>query len=84
MALPTKPVNLSAEQIDDLHGKLCMMRHDINNNLSLIIAAVELIQHKPELAERMVTALSQQPGRIGDAMAKFSAEFEKTLGVAFK
>ena len=84
MALPTQPVALSAEQIDDLQKKLSTMRHDINNNLSLIIAAVELIQHKPEVAARMLEALSHQPGKIGEAMSKFAAEFEKTLGLSTK
>jgi len=84
MGLPTKPVSLSAEQIDELNRKLSTMRHDINNNLSLIIAALELIQHKPEVAEKMFATIAQQPAKIGTAMTKFSAEFEKTLGVSRK
>ena len=37
MGLPIQPVSLSAEQIDELNRKLSTMRHDINNNLSLIM-----------------------------------------------
>ena len=37
MGLQIKPVSLSAEQIDELNRKLSTMRHDINNNLSLIV-----------------------------------------------
>ena len=81
MPTPKQPVTLSAEQIDELNRKLSTMRHDINNNLSLIIAALELIQHKPEVAERMFNSISQQPAKIGTAMAAFSAEFEKNLSI---
>ena len=57
------------------------MRHDINNNLSVIIAALELIRYKPEVAERMFASIGQQPAKIGETMAKFSGEFEKILGI---
>ena len=84
MGFSMQPVSLSAEQIDELNRNLSTMRHDINNNLSLIIAALELIHHKPEVAERMIATIGQQPAKIGAAMGKFSAEFEKTLGVVRK
>jgi hypothetical protein len=84
MGFPIHPVTLSAEQIDELNRKLSTMRHDINNNLSLIIAALELIQHKPEVAEKMIATIGQQPAKIGAAMGKFCADFEKALGVARK
>ena len=54
MGLPTEPVILTAGQIEEMNRKLSTMRHDINNHLSLIVAAVELIHHKPQLAERMM------------------------------
>jgi hypothetical protein len=50
----------------------------------LIIAALELIQHKPEVAERMIATIGQQPPKIGAALSKFSGEFEKTLGITRK
>jgi hypothetical protein len=49
--------------------------------LSLIIAAVDLIRHKPQTAERMMTTLAEQPARITDNMNKFSAEFERVFGI---
>ncbi len=55
------------------------MRHDINNHLSLILAATELIRHKPQMAERMMATLYEQPAKISDSIAKFSAEFETTF-----
>ncbi len=81
MPLPTQPVTLTVQQLGELHGKLSTMRHDINNQLSLIVAAVELIRHRPELAERMMKTLSEQPARIADSLLKFSAEFERAFGI---
>ena len=81
MALPKQSVTLTPEQVDELSRKLSMMRHDINNNLSVIIAALELIRYKPDVAERMFASIAQQPAKIGETLAKFSAEFEKSLGI---
>ncbi len=81
MPLPSQPVTLTVEQLTELNGKLSTMRHDINNQLSLIIAAVELIRHKPQMADRMMATLAEQPPRIADALVKFSADFERTLGI---
>jgi len=81
MGLPSEPVTLTVEQLGELNKKLSAMRHDINNNLSLIIAAVDLIRHKPQTAERMMTTLAEQPARITDNMNKFSAEFERVFGI---
>ena len=81
MGLPTQPVTLSIEQLTDLNRKLSTMRHDINNNLSLMMAAAELIRHKPQMAERMLTTLFEQPPKITESIGKFSAEFEKLFGI---
>lgn len=81
MRLPTEPVQFTVEQIKDLNTKLSILRHDINNNLSLIMAASELIRHKPQMAERMMATLVEQPPKITAAMTKFSAEFEQAFGI---
>lgn len=75
------PVSLSAEQADALNKQLSNMRHDINNHLSLMMAAVELVRRKPEAAERMANTLTEQPARVGESMKKFSAEFEAAFGI---
>ena len=72
---------MTAEQIAELNSKLSHMQHDINNNLALILAAVELIKHKPQALERMVSTLIEQPPKVTQSIAKFSAEFEKTFGI---
>ena len=81
MGLPKEPVTLTVAQLDELNRKLSAMRHDINNNLSLIVAAVELIRHRPSMTEKMMVTLSEQPTRISEALTRFSREFERTLGI---
>ena len=82
MGLPTQPVTLTVEQVAELNKRLSSMRHDINNNLALIIAAVDLIKHKPQTTERMMATLAEQPSRITEQIGRFSAEFEKALGIS--
>ena len=80
--MPSHPVTLTVEELVELNRKLSAMRHDINNQLSLIIAAAELIRHKPQTAERMMATLVEQPPRIAAALQKFSTECESALGIS--
>ena len=48
MSLPSEPVTLSVEQIGELKQKLSDLRHDVNNNISLMLSAVEMIRRRPE------------------------------------
>ncbi len=68
-------------ELEELNGKLSTMRHDINNHLSLIMAAVELVRYKPQVAERMIATLAEQPGKIAASLTKFSTEFERAFGI---
>lgn len=81
MGVPNSPVTFTPEQIEELNKKLSHMRHEINNHLALVIAAAELIRFKPELRERMTATLADQPKKITNEIAQFSAEFEKVLGI---
>jgi hypothetical protein len=81
MALPTAPVTLTVEQIGDLNRKLSTMRHDVNNNLSLIVAAAELIRYNPDMLRKMSATLVEQPPKITEQITKFSEEFEKMLSI---
>jgi len=80
MASPRQPITLTVEQINDLNKKLSTMRHDINNTLSLISAAVELLQFKPHMADRMMATLQEQPPKIMASINQFSSEFERIFG----
>ncbi len=81
MELPGQSVTLTVEQIAELNQQLANFRHDINNNLALIMAGLEVLQQKPHLAERMMATVTEQPPKIGQAVAKFAAEFDKALGI---
>jgi hypothetical protein len=73
-------IALSAEQIADLNKRLSVMRHNVNNHLSLVVAACELIRRKPELAPRMIENIVQQPEKINAEVREFSEAMESLLG----
>jgi len=77
MAVPREPVTLTPEQLNELNQHLSHMRHEINNQLSLIVAALELVRFKPEMRDRMLSTMGQQPPKIMAEVAKFSVEFER-------
>jgi hypothetical protein len=82
MAEPTVPVTITAEQLKELNQHLSHMRHEINNQLALIVAALELVRFKPELRDRMLETMGQQPPKITAEVAKFSSEFERIFGLS--
>jgi hypothetical protein len=81
MELPSQPVTLTVAQIAELNEKLSMMRHDIYNKLSLILAAVDVTQYKPNMTQKMMATVAEQPQKVIEAVTLFSAEFEKTFGI---
>jgi hypothetical protein len=81
MPLPTEPVVLSIEQISELNQKLAALRHDVNNNLSLMLAAVEMLRRRPEAAERMLNSLAEQPHKITEAVERFSRDLKTALRI---
>ncbi len=81
MALPIQPVTLSVDQIRDLNEKVSELRHDVNNYLSLLMTAQDLVRTRPEISERMFVTMTEQPKKISDAIRKFSDEFEKAMGI---
>ena len=81
MGLPEKPVALTPEKVAELNDKLSTMRHNVNNHLALIVAASELLKRKPEMAQRMLDNIMQQPDRIISEVRTFSDGFEEALGI---
>lgn len=81
MELPAQPVTLTVDQIAELNEKLAVLRHDVNNKLSLIIAAVDVLQYKPQMINQMIATVGEQPQQIIEAMANFSADFENLFGI---
>ena len=81
MPLPTQPVTLNVEQIIKLNKQLVTLRHDVNNNLALVTAAIEIIRRKPEAAERMLNGLAEKPEKLAEVVAQFARELEAALGI---
>jgi len=81
MGLPQEAVTLTPEQVAELNQKLSRMRHDINNNLAMMLAAAELAKLKPEMAPKMLDRVIEQPAKMTAQLKEFSADFEKTLGI---
>jgi len=81
MAVPEQPTPLTQEQLTELNRKLAHMRHEVNNQLSLVVAALELVRFRPEMRDKMLATLSEQPSRIMGEITKFSSEFERTFGI---
>ena len=81
MGLPRQTVPLSPEQVADLNRQFADLRHNVNNHLALMVAALELIRRKPEMIDRMVNNLTEQPQKILDEIKKFSEELERALQI---
>jgi hypothetical protein len=81
MGAPNHPVTLTPEKIAEFSQKLADMRHNVNNHLSLIVAAAELIRRKPETATRFLASLADPPEKITAELKAFSAQFEQALHI---
>ena len=81
MAAPPESISLTPETLRDLEARLSDLRHNINNQLALVMAAVELIRRKPDMAARMVETIAQQPPKIQDEVQRFSTSFEQALQI---
>ena len=81
MGLPAEPVTFSVEQVSELNEKLSNMRHNVNNNLALMVAALELLRRKPDTAIKMAYSISINTNKMIDEIKNFSNEFEKAFGI---
>jgi hypothetical protein len=79
MPLPSEPVTLSAEQVAELRRNLVDLRHDINNNVALILSAIEMMRRRPDTFEKMLDSMARQPHRITGAVVEFSKALESAL-----
>jgi hypothetical protein len=81
MSAQSHSISLSPEQVKALAVKLADLRHNVNNQLSLIVAATELMRRRPEAAARFVDSLADQPGKIAREIKAFSDDLERVLQV---
>ena len=70
-------MTLSEEQSAELFKLLSNCRHNVNNNLSLIISAAELLQLKPDTAERMARTIIDQTKKITEEITSYSGSVER-------
>jgi hypothetical protein len=81
MALPTTPVTLSVQQIQDLSQHFSFFRHDANNSVGLISAAAELMRYNPAAAKKWSITLIEQPPRLAGKTREFIGEAERVLAI---
>lgn len=81
MTVPNAPITLTPEQVAELNKQLSHMRHEVNNQLALAVAALELIRFRPEMREKMLDTVAQQSPKITAEIQKFSTEFEQLFGI---
>lgn len=81
MGVPNAPISLTPEQLAELNKKLSHMRHEVNNQLALVVAALELIRYRPESRDKMLDTVAQQSPKIMAEISKFSVEFEQAFGI---
>jgi len=81
MILPTQPVTLSTEEVEELARHFSSFRHDVNGCLSLIVAAAELIRFNPEVIKRMGPTLVEQPPKIAGKVLEFIEQCERALTI---
>lgn len=79
MSTSNDAVTLTREQVEELNRSLSHLRHNVNNHLSLIVAAAELVRRKPDMAARMMANLVEQPQKIVEEIRRFSDDFNRVL-----
>lgn len=75
----TTSIALTPGQVQEFSKRLSKLRHDLNNHLTLIISAGELMHRKPEISERMLATIADQATKIEAALRQFSEETERAL-----
>lgn len=75
-------VHLTAEEARALHKLLSDCRHNVNNNVSLIMSAMELAQLKPDSLPKMIKTTMDQSKKVTEEVVRYSAEFERILQTA--
>jgi hypothetical protein len=84
MALPTEPLTLSVQQVEELSQHFSFFRHDVNNSVGLVGAAAELMRYSPDAAKRWGVTLVEQPPRIAGKTREFIGEAERVLTIRSK
>jgi hypothetical protein len=73
---------LTPQQLSELNQRLSCLCHNVNNHLSLIMAATDLIQRKPEATDRALEAMRVPPEEIARELRCFCSDLEQILGLS--
>lgn len=79
MGSSNNPVTLTPEQVEDFFIRLSDLRHNVNNNLALVVASVELIKRKPDMINTLSEKLCSQPEKIIKEIRDFSDYVDAVL-----
>jgi hypothetical protein len=81
MGFPTQSVSLHPDQVVELERRLSDARHGINNHLTLLSTAIELIRRDPSAAERLAQAMVDRPQMIREELMRFNRAFDEAFGI---
>jgi hypothetical protein len=81
MRPPSEPVTLSVEEVHELKQKLSELRHDVNNSVALMLAAIEMMRQRPEKTASLLDSCARQPPKITEAVLLFSKALESALRI---
>jgi hypothetical protein len=81
MGLPSVMVSFQPDQVAELERCLSDARHGINNHLTLISTAIELIRRDPASAERLIHTMIDRPELIREELMRFNRAFDAAFGI---
>lgn len=81
MPVPDQPITLTPAQLQAINENLSSLRHNVNNYLSLIVAATEVMRRRPEMANRLLDSLVDPPQKITTEIRDFSDMLEQVLHI---
>lgn len=73
------PVQLTQHEIEEIGRRLSRLRHNVNNHLSLVIAGLEVMEHRPEMTEKVRATMREQPELISSEVSHFSQFLDDML-----
>lgn len=75
-------VQLSKDEIQAILAELKTIRHKINNDVTVIVASIDLIELRPEMKEQLLKTIRARPLEITKALKTFSAYLQTKLDPA--
>jgi hypothetical protein len=74
-------LNLSQLEVIQIAERLSTCRHNINNNLALMVASAEIVKRKPERIDKVIDTIFQQTEKLMNELNSFSENLKKVLDI---